>query len=221
MTLLDAGEGRGFVGDPDRAGLPTALVGLDRTAAEYPRATFVAGLRAVLRGLGVDPDGPDVADTPDRVLRALREMAKGYGEDPAVHLARTFPVDGADGMVLVRDVPFESLCAHHLLPFSGRAAIAYIPAAGQPVVGLSKLARVLDVYAHRLQTQEQIGVQVTAALDEHLAPLGSACVLVAQHGCMAHRGVRKAGASMVTSSLTGVFRNDPAARAEFMALAGA
>lgn len=216
--LVDAGAGRGFVSN-QRAGRPTAIVAAEAAAQEYPAATFAAGLRGILRDLGVDPTGDDVADTPARVLRALREMTAGYGEDPAEHLARTFQVEAGDGMVIVRDVPFTSLCAHHLLPFAGTAAIAYLPAAGARVVGLSKLARVLDVYARRLQTQEAIGVQVTSAIDAHLDTLGAACVLTASHGCMAHRGVRKPGATMVTSSLTGAFRIDAAVRAEFLALA--
>lgn len=181
---------------------------------------FRDGLRGLLATLGVDPDDPAVRDTPGRVVRALQEMTAGYGLDPAVPLARTFPVDGADQMVILRACPFESVCAHHLLPFTGTAAVAYVPRPGAPVVGLSKLARVLDIYTRRLQTQEQIGVQVTAALDKHLESAGAACVLAATHGCMAHRGVRKAGAVMVTSSLTGVFLKDPATRAEFMALSG-
>lgn len=187
---------------------------------EVAAAQFTAGLRGLLTGMGVDPDDPAVRDTPGRVVRALREMTAGYGLDPAVPLSRTFPVEGADQMVIVRGVPWESLCAHHLLPFTGTAALAYVPTDGAPVVGLSKLPRVLDIYTRRLQTQEQIGVQVTAALDKYLDTAGSACVLAAVHGCMAHRGVRKAGAVMVTSSLTGVFLHDPATRAEFMALSG-
>lgn len=202
------------------------MTGYDQAQLEARRAydvgqSFRDGLRGLLATLGVDPDDPALVDTPARVMRALTEMTDGYRQDPSHLLARTFPVDGAESMILVRGVPFESLCAHHLLPFAGTAAIAYIPTPGAPVVGLSKLARVLDVYARRLQTQEHITSQVTAALDTHLDSLGSACVLAATHGCMAHRGVRKPGSVMVTSSLTGVFLHDPAARAEFMALSGA
>lgn len=189
------------------------------TRVDEAETLFAAGLRALIAALGVDPDGGDVADTPARWVRALREMTEGYGQDPGEFLARQFEMDHADTMIAVTGVPFTSLCAHHLLPFTGTAAIAYLPAPGAPVVGLSKLPRVLDVYAKRLQAQEQITVQVTTALDTHLQTLGSACVLRAVHGCMAHRGVRKAGAAMVTSSLTGVFRDQPATRAEFLALA--
>lgn len=189
------------------------------TPVDTAEQTFAVGLRGLLAGLGVDPDGGDVADTPARWVRALREMTAGYGQDPGDYLARQFEMPHADTMIVVSGVPFTSLCAHHLLPFTGTAAIAYLPQPGAPVVGLSKLPRVLDIYAQRLQSQEQITVQVSTALDEHLRTLGSACILRAVHGCMAHRGVRKAGAEMVTSSMTGVFREDPAARSEFLALA--
>lgn len=197
----------------------TAVTSRDTGTVDAAEALFAIGLRGLLEQLGVDPDGGDVADTPARWVRALREMTAGYGQDPAEYLARTFEVAHADEMIVVTGVPFTSLCAHHLLPFAGTAAIAYVPGAGAPVVGLSKLPRVLDVYARRLQSQEQITVQVTTALDTHLETRGSACLLRAVHGCMAHRGVRKAGAAMVTSSLTGVFRDDAAARAEFLAMA--
>lgn len=180
---------------------------------------FMVALRQVLLELGIDPDGDDVVDTPDRVLRSLSEMTRGYGADPRELLATTFAVQHADEMIVVTDVPFVSLCAHHLLPFAGTATIAYLPAAGARVVGLSKLPRLLDLYAARLQTQEAITVQVTAAIDLHLDTIGAACILTAEHGCMAHRGVRKAGARMVTSSLTGAFRDNPSARAELLALA--
>lgn len=180
---------------------------------------FRAGLRGVLAGLGLDPDEDAVKDTPDRVLRALREMTSGYGVDVEAVLSRTFEMPHADEMVILSKIPFVSLCAHHLLPFHGHGTVAYIPAPGARLVGLSKLARVLDAYARRLTSQEVITAQVTGALDRHLNTQGSACVLVATHGCMAHRGVMKPGAEMVTSSLTGAFRANPETRAEFMALA--
>ncbi|MFE7357737.1 GTP cyclohydrolase I [Streptomyces sp. NPDC057543] len=172
------------------------------------------GLRSWLIGRGLDPDSPALTDTPDRVLRALEEMTAGYDEDPAEHLARVFPVDHDGGPIMVTGVPFTSLCEHHMLPFTGHADIAYQPCPGEPVAGLSKLPRVLDVYARCLQTQEQLTRQVTAALDTHLQPVGSACVIRSEHGCLAHRGVRKPGSVMVTASYTGTFRDDPEARAE-------
>lgn len=182
-------------------------------------AMFRDGLRGILASLDIDPDGDAVRDTPDRWLRALREMTTGYQVDVEAVLSRTFDIQHGGDMVVLRDIPFTSLCAHHLLPFHGRGAVAYIPAPGARLVGLSKLARVLDAYARRLTSQEEITAQVTAALDRHLQTQGSACVLVATHGCMAHRGVMKPGADMVTSSLTGAFRENPETRAEFMALA--
>ncbi|MFM9590729.1 GTP cyclohydrolase I [Streptomyces scabiei] len=183
------------------------------SAARYaPPAAYTAGVRAWLAGRGLDPDSPALADTPTRVLRALEEMTAGYDEDPAAILTRTFPVDHAGTPILVTGVPFTSLCAHHLLPFTGTADIAYQPAPGAPVAGLSKLPRVLDAYARRLQTQEELTHQVTGALDTHLDTLGSACVIRSEHGCLAHRGARKPGAVMVTSSYTGVFHTAPQAR---------
>ncbi|MBC9731149.1 GTP cyclohydrolase I [Streptomyces sp. TRM68367] len=172
------------------------------------------GVRAWLTARGLDPDHPEVIDTPARVLRALNEMTAGYDEDPAVHLARVFPVDHPGTPIMVTGVPFTSLCAHHMLPFTGTADIAYQPPPGGAVAGLSKLPRVLDVYARRLQTQEQLTRQVTDALDEHLAPLGSACIIRSEHGCLAHRGARKPGSVMVTASYTGVFDRDRHAREE-------
>ncbi|MGA5202785.1 GTP cyclohydrolase I [Streptomyces variegatus] len=177
-------------------------------------AAYTHGVRAWLTARGLDPDGPDLVDTPLRVLRALNEMTAGYDEDPAVHLARTFPVDHNGGTIVVTGIPFSSLCAHHLLPFTGHADIAYQPRPGHPVAGLSKLPRVLDVYARRLQTQEELTAQVTSALDQHLDPTGSACIIRSEHGCLAHRGARKPGAAMVTASYTGIFRDDPQARAD-------
>lgn len=174
---------------------------------------FTTGLRAWFTARGLDPDSPALADTPARVLRALEEMTAGYDDNPMQHLARRFPVDHDGGPIVVTGVPFTSLCEHHLLPFTGHADIAYQPRPGQPVAGLSKLPRVLDVYARRLQTQEQLTHQVTAALDTHLSPLGSACIIRSEHGCLAHRGARKPGSVMVTSSYTGHWTN-PDARAE-------
>ncbi|MGW9410282.1 GTP cyclohydrolase I [Streptomyces diastaticus] len=191
---------------PPPASLPTA----QETAAD----AYTAGLRSWLTARGLDPTSPALTDTPARVLRALTEMTAGYDEDPADHLARTFPVDHDGGPILVTGVPFASLCEHHLLPFTGHADIAYQPAPGAPVAGLSKLPRVLDVYARRLQTQEQLTQQVTTALDTHLDTLGAACIIRSAHGCLTHRGARKPGSVMVTASYTGHFRTDPQARAD-------
>ncbi|MGW2936062.1 GTP cyclohydrolase I [Streptomyces sp. NPDC001156] len=179
---------------------------------------FTAGLTAWLASRGLDPEDPALADTPARWLRALEEFTAGYEDDPAVHLGRTFPVEHSGQPIAVTGVPFTSLCEHHMLPFSGTATIAYQPAPGASVAGLSKLPRVLDVYARRLQTQERITRQVTDALDKHLASEGAACILRSEHGCLAHRGARKPGSVMVTASYTGIFQNDPAARADLHAL---
>ena len=176
------------------------------------------GLRGMFSRLGLDPDGEELADTPDRWMRALGEFTAGYEDDPGRVLSRTFPVPRSGGEPIVVDnIPFTSLCAHHLLPFSGTAMIAYMPREGDRVVGLSKLPRLLDVFARRLQTQEQITVQITEAIDKHLDPRGAACVIKSEHGCLAHRGARKPGAVMVTSSFTGYFR-DPDRRRELLDL---
>ncbi|WP_237309988.1 GTP cyclohydrolase I [Streptomyces sp. AMCC400023] len=175
---------------------------------------LIEGVRAWLTARGLDADHPNLTDTPHRVLRALNEMTAGYDDDPARHLARTFPADHDGSAIVVTGVPFTSLCAHHLIPFTGTADIAYQPRRGAPVAGLSKLPRVLDVYARRLQTQEELTRQITTALDQHLTPLGSACIIRSEHGCLAHRGARKPGAHMVTASYTGRFRDDPQARSD-------
>jgi GTP cyclohydrolase I len=182
---------------------------------------WAAGLRDFFRRRDLDPESNALRDTPDRVQRALWEMTSGYDEDPAALLTRQFvDVERADEMIALVGIGFVSLCEHHMMPFTGTASVAYVPADGAAIVGLSKLARLVDVYARRLQVQERLTRQVTDALDEHLDTIGSACVVRASHTCMTARGVRKGGADMVTSSVTGVFRDNPAARAEFMALIG-
>lgn len=175
------------------------------------------GVRALLRLVGDDPDREGVQGTPDRVVRAYLELCSQPG-DPARLLGCTFDVDGdADEMILVGPVAFVSLCEHHLLPFTGHAWVAYIPTGR--VVGLSKLPRLVHHYACRPQLQERLTRQVTSAIDAHLDTAGSACLIRSEHSCMSMRGVKAVGAGMVTSSLTGIFREDAAARAEFMSLA--
>lgn len=183
-------------------------------------ATLLDGIRSWMAVRGLDPEDPSLRDTPARVLRAWNELTAGYDEDPETVLSRTFPVERGDGMIAVTDVPFTSICEHHLMPFAGTATIAYLPIPGTPVVGLSKLPRLLDIYARRLQVQERLTWQVTDALDTHLKTQGSACAIRAEHGCMTQRGVRKPGASMVTSSFTGRFQTDADVRADFLALRG-
>lgn len=176
-----------------------------------------AAVRTLLRWAGDDPEREGLRDTPARVARAYEEFFAGYEVDPAVLLARTFEeVDGYDEMIVLRDVPFESHCEHHMVPIIGRAHVAYLP--HHRVVGISKLARLVDAYARRLQIQEKMTVQIADTLQAVLQPKGVAVVIEASHQCMTTRGVHKAGGAMVTSRLLGAFRDDPTTRREFFAL---
>jgi len=172
-------------------------------------------VRTLLKEIGQDISREGIVDTPKRVMKALREMTAGYGEDPAMILATRFEAK-YDQMVVLKDIAFTSLCEHHLLPFVGTATVGYIPTTH--VVGLSKLARLVLCYARRLQLQEQMTTQIAEALQEHLQPSGVGVVVKAAHQCMACRGVRLSGATMVTSALLGAMRTVPSARAEFMGL---
>ena len=175
-------------------------------------------VRTLLAWAGDDPGREGLVDTPKRVVKAYEELFRGYREKPEDVLDRIFrEVGGYDDMVLVRDIPFHSHCEHHLAPFFGKAHIAYYPADG--VVGLSKLARLVDIYARRLQTQEAMTAQIADAMTELLKPRGVAIHVEAEHLCMAMRGVRKPGATTVTTRYTGVFRDDPAEQAKFFQLA--
>lgn len=171
----------------------------------------------LLEYVGEDPARPGLVDTPGRVTQALAEMTSGYGVDVADLLSRTF-VERCDEMVLVNGIDFTSLCEHHLLPFVGTVTVGYIP--DGYVVGLSKLARLVDAYARRLQVQERMTVQIAEAIQQHVRPLGVGVVVEAHHSCMGCRGVRKPGARMLTSSMLGALRDKSEARAEFLALAG-
>jgi GTP cyclohydrolase I len=166
-------------------------------------------VREILLALGENPDREGLEDTPRRVARAYRDLCSGLGEDAGVHLGRQFghPDQSRGDLVMVRDVEFHSLCEHHLLPFTGRAHVAYLPAGGR-VVGLSKLARTVDVYARRPQMQERLTSQVADALVEHLAPLGVAVVVEGKHACMSMRGAAKGCADMLTTSFRGVLEQD-------------
>lgn len=176
-----------------------------------------AAVRTLLAWTGDNPDREGLLDTPKRVVDAWSELFGGYGKDAVEMLERVFEeVEGYDDIVLVRDIPFHSHCEHHAVPFVGKAHIAYYPEGG--VVGLSKLARVVDVYARRLQTQESLTSQIVQAIDEGLKPRGVAVMVEAEHMCMAMRGIRKPGVSTVTTQFTGVFRNDPAEQVRFMTL---
>jgi GTP cyclohydrolase IA len=180
-------------------------------------------VRVLLAHLGYDCTDAGMADTPGRVVRALTEMTAGRGQDPAIVLARTFPVahgSDHDELIAQTGIEFTAMCEHHLMPFTGIAAVAYIPRPHAPVVGLSKLARLVDIYARRLTMQERMTRQITAALDTHLDPLGSACIIRSTHACMGLRGVRKPTATTITSSLTGILRDNSSARGELLTLIG-
>jgi GTP cyclohydrolase I len=176
-------------------------------------------IRTLIRWAGDDPDREGLLDTPRRVARAWYEYAQGYREDPAEHLSRTFEeVGGYDEIVLLKDIPFQSHCEHHMAPIIGKAAIAYLP--DNRVVGISKLARVLHGFARRLQVQERLTAQVADAIWENLKPKGVAVVIEATHACMTARGVRTPGVMMTTSRMMGTFREDERSRREVLALMG-
>lgn len=170
----------------------------------------------LLQYLGEDPQRAGLLDTPKRVVKALQEMTSGHSVDIEAILGRVFD-DPCDEMVTCRGIEFTSLCEHHMLPFTGVATVSYVPT--DKVVGLSKLARLVDAFAMRLQVQERLTQQIAAALEEHVHPKGVGVLITAKHSCMGCRGVRKPGAEMVTSALTGLMKDDPKARAEFLALA--
>lgn len=176
----------------------------------------VISVAAALSTLGFRIEDEDLRLTPQRWVRAMKELTRGYGEDPAEILGTTFDSSGYDQLVLLKDIAFASLCEHHVLPFTGKAHVAYLP--GKRVVGLSKLARVVDVFARRFQIQERMTKQIADALETALSPLGVAVMIEASHSCMAIRGVTKAGATMTTSDVRGAFRDSASARAEFFAL---
>lgn len=176
-----------------------------------------AAVRTLLRWAGDDPNREGLIDTPSRVVRAYEEFFAGYGEDPEEILRRTFEeTDGYDEMVLLRDIRIESHCEHHMVPILGKAHVAYLP--DKRVVGISKLARVVELYAKRLQIQEKLTAQVANAINDVLQPKGVAVVMEAAHQCMTTRGIRKPGVTMVTSRMLGAFRDNPTTRREFMAL---
>ncbi|PHR16959.1 MAG: GTP cyclohydrolase I FolE [Sphingopyxis sp.] len=176
-------------------------------------------VRTLLRWAGDDPEREGLVDTPKRVARAWKEYCEGYGENPAMHLARTFEeVGGYDELVLLKDIPFHSHCEHHMAPIIGKASIAYMPT--DKVVGISKLARVLHGFARRLQVQERLTAEVAECIWNNLKPAGVAVVIEASHSCMTARGVRTPGVGMVTSRLLGCFLDDARSREEVMSLMG-
>jgi GTP cyclohydrolase I len=174
-------------------------------------------VRTILKYIGEDPDREGLLETPARVVRAMAEHYSGYSEDPRAHLATTFTeVGDYDELVLVSDIELHSHCEHHMVPFVGKAHVAYIP--DGRVVGLSKLARVVDAYSRRLQVQEKLTTQIANCIQEALEPKGTAVIIQAQHFCMCYRGVRKPGSWTTTSKLTGAFLEEDAARKELMQL---
>ena len=178
-----------------------------------------AAVRTLMEWIGEDPNREGLLGTPGRVARAYQELFSGYNEDPKEILRRTFEeVEGYDEMVVLRDIRFESHCEHHILPIIGRAHVAYLPS--HRVIGISKLARIVDIYARRLQIQEKLTVQIADTIDEVLRPKGVAVVVEASHECMTTRGVHKSGVSMVTSRMTGDFRSNASTRREFLNIIG-
>ncbi len=183
------------------------------TPIDQPR--IEAAVREILAAIGEDPTRDGLLDTPSRVARMYAEICSGLHEDPAEHLKVVFEA-GHDEMVMVRDIPLYSVCEHHLIPFIGKAHVAYIPNDDGKITGLSKLARVVDGYARRPQVQERLTVQVAEALEAALQPRGVMVVIEAEHPCMSMRGIKKAGAITVTSAVRGLFRDSVATRQEAM-----
>jgi GTP cyclohydrolase I len=191
----------------------TGIAGERANPVDLPR--IERAVREILSAVGEDPDREGLKKTPSRVARAYQELMAGLRTDPRRHLQTIFH-ESYQEIVLLRDIEFHSLCEHHLLPFTGRAHVAYLP--DGRIVGLSKLARVVEEYARRPQVQERLTTQVVDAIMDELNPIGAACVIEAVHTCMTIRGVRKHGSVMVTSELRGIFKENPASRAEILSL---
>jgi GTP cyclohydrolase I len=213
-------DGKGPAGRAPAGRPPAGKLPAGRTAARRPSQDEAEeAIRTLIRWAGDDPTREGLLGTPERVARAYREFFRGYDEDPETILKRTFEeTDGYDEMIVLKDMRFESHCEHHLAPIIGRAHIAYLPK--RRVVGISKLARLLDCYAKRMQIQEKLTAQIANTLQEILQPRGVAVVVDAAHQCMTTRGVHKPGTSMVTSRMLGAFRTDPSTRREFLAIIG-
>lgn len=196
----------------------SSLAPLKADKAKRPsRAEAEEAVRTLIAWAGDDPTREGLVDTPRRVAKAYGEFYSGYDQDPEAILKRTFKeVGGYDDIVLVRDIPFSSHCEHHMVPFVGKAHIAYLPHDG--VVGLSKLARLVDVFARRLQTQENLTAQIIEAINDHLGPRGAAVMLEAEHMCMSMRGVQAHGVSTITHRFTGVFAEDRSEQDRFFSM---
>jgi len=201
-----------------RVALWRSGMGKKKTRA-VSRDAAEAAVRTLLRWAGDDPNREGLRDTPKRVANAYQDWFSGYSSDPGAYLRRTFEeVEGYDEMVVLRDISFESFCEHHMAPIIGRAHVGYLPS--DRVVGISKLARVVDGYARRLQVQEKLTAQIAGCINEILKPRGVGVVIDAVHQCMTTRGVHKRGVSMVTSKMLGTFRADASTRAEFLRFIG-
>ena len=187
--------------------------------AAVDKSRIEAAIRELLSAIGEDPDREGIRDTPNRIARACEEIFGGMQEDPSLHLLRQFDEPGNEEMVIVKDIPFSSMCEHHLLPFTGRAHVCYLPRNGR-ICGLSKLARCVEGYARRPQLQERLTQQVADAIELRLNARGVLVVIEATHTCMTMRGVRSAGALTVTSAVRGWFRDDLKAREEALRLIG-
>lgn len=197
---------------------PEAPDYMEKPVADRPsREEAEAAVRTLLRWAGDDPDREGLQDTPARVAKAYREMFAGYDKSPADVLGRTFEeVAGYDDLVLVKDITFHSHCEHHMVPIIGKAHVGYIP--NGRVLGLSKIARVVDIFAHRLQTQESITAQIAGSIQDVLNPRGVAVMIEAEHMCMAMRGIRKQGSTTLTSTFTGLFREQPEEQVRFVTM---
>lgn len=207
------------MGDNTSVGTPAADQPTDgrHDADTSAEADIERAVRLILSSVGEDPDRDGLLDTPARVARSYNELLRGYREDPADHLDKQFEVDH-DEMVIVRGIPFSSMCEHHMLPFIGRANVAYLPGPGGKVCGLSKLARVVDGYAKRLQVQERLVGQIADAIGDRLSAAGVLVVIEAEHLCMSMRGVQKPGSMTTTSAVRGLFKENAATRAEALGL---
>jgi GTP cyclohydrolase I len=198
-----------------KSGKPSGCAAPEPTSPPVTRDDALNAVRTLLRWAGDEPTREGLLDTPRRVVDAYAEWFSGYHEDPQDYLKRTFEeVGGYDEMIVLRDIKFESFCEHHIAPIIGRAHIGYVP--NGKVVGISKLARVVNAFAHRLQVQEKLTAQIAHCIDAVLKPRGVGVVIDASHGCMTTRGVHERGVSMITSQMLGSFREDPRTRAEFL-----
>ncbi|MEL6966427.1 MAG: GTP cyclohydrolase I FolE [Pseudomonadota bacterium] len=201
----------------DKAKIPTEIDKPQNRVKRPTREEAEQAVKTLLLWSGDNPDREGLLDTPARVAKAYGELFGGYDEDPIAVLGRTFEeVAGYDDMVVVRDIPFFSHCEHHMVPIIGKAHVGYLP--DGRVLGLSKVARVIDIFARRLQTQESLTAQVAHTIQDALEPLGVAVIVEAEHMCMAMRGIKKQGSTTLTSTFTGAFKDDPQEQVHFMTM---